>query len=361
MIIFKIKKMRAILSAGVIIFTAMLFASCNESDNVNKEGQDKNNQGEEKIYPVRVMKIKKQTVSKTLEYSANLIASKEVHYAPASPGRINNITVEVGNRVTKGQVLVEMDKTQLQQALTQLENARSNYSRIDTLNSLGSISEQQYEQAKTQFELAKTNVDFLMENTTLMSPINGIVTGKYYESGELYSGAPNTAAGKAAIISLMQIDPLKVIVSISQKYFPDIKKGMKAKVTSDIYEGDVFEGAVSKVHPTIDAGTRTFQTEILIENNEEKLRPGMFANIELAIKDAEALIVPAIAILKQEGTNNRYVFLNDNGNAKQVEVTPGKRYDDKIEIITNGVSEGGELIIEGHPNLLNGSKIKVIK
>ena len=215
------------------------------------------------------------------------------------------------------------------QAMIQLENAKYNFEKIDTLYQLGSIPEQQYKQTKTQYELARANVEFLKENTTLVSPINGIVSGKYYENGEMYSGAPNTQAGKAAVLSLMQINPLKAIVNISQTYYPDIKKGMQATISTDIYPGKVFYGKVLKIHPTINSNTRTFQVEISVKNNSEILRPGMFTNIQMELKDEEVLVVPAIAVLKQEGTNKRYIFINENGLAKQMEVKLGKRIDDK--------------------------------
>lgn len=353
----KIQKMKSALKTGLFLLLVLFISSCKNSSESGEAR--KKEDGNEKSVPVSVKPIKKQEVTRTLEYTANLIAFKEIHSAPASPGRISKINVEVGSRVSKGQVLVEMDKTQLTQALSQLQNARYNYRSVDTLYQLGSISEQQYEQVKTQYELAKSNVEFLQENTTLESPINGIVTGKYFEAGEMYSGAPNTPAGKAAVVSLMQINPLKAVVNVSQTYFPQMKEGMEAKIATDIYPDMIFEGNIYKVYPTIDRNTRTFQIEVLVKNNRELLRPGMFANIQIELKEDEALLVPAISVLKQEGTNNRYIFLNNNGNAKKVIVQIGKRYDDKIEIIAKGVQEGDQLIVEGQSNLMDGLKLNV--
>jgi RND family efflux transporter MFP subunit len=315
----------------------------------------------EKVIPIRVEPIQEHEITRTLDYSANLIAFKEINFAPASPGRINNIHVDVGSRIQKGQLLVEMDKTQLIQAASQYETAKSTFQRVDTLHQMGSISEQQYEQTKTQYELAKSGYDFLSENTTLVSPINGLVTGKYFENGELYSGAPNTQAGKAAVLTLMQINPMKALVSISQSHFPDVRAGMKVEITTDIFPDKTFRGTVNKVYPTIDAATRTFKTEILIENVNEILRPGMYGDISISLNKVNALVVPSIAILKQEGTNNRYVFLHEEGKATKVAVEIGKRFDDKIEIIGEGIQEGAELIIEGQANLLDGSLVEVVQ
>ncbi len=314
------------------------------------------------IYKVKTMELKRQKIAKTIENTASLIAFEEIHYAPASPGRIEKINVEVGSRVSKGTVIAMMDRTQLISANEQLQNARSNYLRMDTLHKLRSISEQQWEASKTAYEVAKNNVDFLNKNTTLLSPINGIVTGKYFESGELYSGAPNTSAGKAAIVTLMQINPLKAKINISERYYAQIKNGMKANVRVDIFEDKTYNGQVYRVYPTVSADTRTFPVEISVPNGDEKLRPGMFARVSMDLGETEALIVPAVAVVKQEGTNNHFVYVAGSDNkARKVEVEIGSRFDDKLEIITESLKEGDLIIVAGQNRLMNGSNIAIVK
>lgn len=341
---------------------AITIVSCSKPDNKGTVGESGNDSTQDaRIYPVRTHKIEMQTIPNNLKKNANLIAFKEVNYAPVSPGRIEKIHVEVGDKVAKGQVIAEMDKTQLSQAITQYNTAKSAFQRIDTLFKLGSISEQQYETVKSQYELAELNLNFLKEDVNLVSPINGLVTGKYFESKEMYSGVPNTAAGKAALVTLMQINPLKALVSVSQRYFPELKEGMKVTASTDVLPGRTFEGSIYEKYPVIDPATRTFQVEIIIQNPTEELRPGMFADMIINLGNKEAMVVPAIAVLKQEGTNNRYIFINDNGVAKQMEVKLGKRFDELIELEANEVKPGMELVVEGQANLVNGSKIKVVE
>lgn len=311
--------------------------------------------------PVKVMRVEKEAVDRMLSYTSTLIPFEELNFAPSQPGRISKIYVEIGDRVKKGQTLVKMDHTMLTQAMLQLEDARIMYSRMDTLRKLNSISEQQYDQAKTAYDLATSNVKHLQENTTLTAPFSGIITAKYYEDGEIYSGAPNPQTGKAAIITLMQIEPMKAMVHISEKYYPDLKNGMKATITSDIYPGEQFEGSVFKVHPTIERSTRTFVAEVKIANPGEKLRPGMFVRVALALKTDETIMVPAIAILKQEGTNNRYIFVNEDNIARRIDVTIGDRVDDKIEVIADSFTVGKELIIAGQAKLMDNDPIKVVR
>ncbi len=350
--------MKAIIKIGLVSILSLGAVSCQPGA---KKKSAELEVEEVKVFPVRIEKIQKKSLTRTLDYTANLAAYKEIHYAPAAPGRIDKINVDVGSRVKKGQILIEMDQTQLSAAMTQLESAKDSFERIKTLYEQGSMAEQKYEQTKTQYELAQQNVDFLIENTTLKSPVNGIVTGKYYENGEMFSGAPNTQAGKAAIISLMQINPLKALVSISQAFYAAVKNGMTAEITTDILEGVTFEGKITRVYPTIDPMTRTFKTEIVIANSEEKLRPGMFADIKIYIEEDEAIMFPSISILKQAGTNNRFVFVHENGKAKQINLTIGQRVNDQVEVISDDLKEGMDLIVEGQSRLIDGSEIKLVK
>lgn len=349
--------MKSLIKNGLLAIILIGTFSCSQTGPAKQTGET---DGPTASIPVKTTKISSQSLTRTLEYTANLVAFKEINYAPSSPGRIDQIKVEVGSRVKKGDILVEIDKTQLIQAKTQLASAQDNLQRIDTLYKLGSISEQQYEAAKTQYDLALSNVDYLTRNTTLKSPITGIVTGKYFENGKLYSGAPNTAAGKAAILSLMQINPLKAIVSISQTYYESVKNGMKASISSDIIKDQNFEGRIINVYPTLDPVTRTFKTEILVDNPQETLRPGMFVTIRIELGEEETLVVPANAVLKQSGTNIRYLFINENNTARRIEVEIGTRLNNQIEVISSELKEGMELIVEGQARLLQGSTIHVI-
>jgi RND family efflux transporter MFP subunit len=347
-------KMKKLGLTGMFITGMLLMYGC-----MQPEAKEAANSADRE-YPVKVRKVKMENITRTVDYTANLTAFEEVYLAPASPGRIEEIFVDVGDRVRAGQPLIRMDRTQLQQAKIQLQNARSNYLRLDTLYGLESVSEQQYEQAKTQYEVTLANVEFLEENTRLESPINGVVTARYYEAREMYSGAPNTPAGKAAVITLMQIDPLKAFVNISERYFPEIKKGMKALIRLDMYPNETFEGSISLVHPTVDETTRTFKTEVIIDNPDEKLRPGMFARVYIEMQNEQALVIPAISVMQQEGTNNRYIYVNDNGTARKINVTLGKRFDDRVEVISRELHEDHELVVSGQANLMEGARMSVV-
>ena len=122
----------------------------------------------DKVYPVKVETLATDTVLRTITYTANITPFEEVYLAPAAPGKIVKIYVEIGDKVKKGQKLVQMDQTQLIQAKLQLASLQKDYDRIKTLKESGTVAEQQYDQIKTQYEVTKTNVEYLEENTIVL-------------------------------------------------------------------------------------------------------------------------------------------------------------------------------------------------
>lgn len=315
---------------------------------------------ESKKEVVKVMELQYQTIARSVEYPATLKAYEEVHLAPASPGRIEGIFAQVGDRVTKGTALVQMDRTQLQQAEVQLKNLELDFNRLDTLAKVGSIAMQQYDQLKTQYTVAKSNVEFLRDNTRLLAPFSGVISGRYFEPGELYSGAPNTQAGKAAVLSIVQIDRLKAVVSLSEKYFPFVKTGMQTNVVSDIYKDRIFQGRIYRIYPTIDPLNRTFSIEVLVDNREGLLRPGMFSRVTFDLDEEEAILLPSVAVLKMQGSNDRYLFVEKNGVAHRISVTIGKRYDDDIEVYSDNLKAGDRIIVTGQARLVDGVAVQVV-
>ncbi|MBS0012103.1 MAG: efflux RND transporter periplasmic adaptor subunit, partial [Bacteroidales bacterium] len=230
--------MKAIRLLPLIAIIASVIISCKQQNRGSMRDGSEPEESNKKAISVRTSPLELITIARTIDYTASIEAFEEVHLAPASPGRVNNIYVEPGDRVSKGQKLFAMDRTQLHQAEIQLENLKTDLQRLSTLRETGDIPQQQYDQMKTQVEVTESNVEFLRENTVIFAPFAGVITGKYFENGEMYSGAPNTAAGKAALVTLMQINPVKALVHISEQYMPLLVKGMDATILSDVFEGE---------------------------------------------------------------------------------------------------------------------------
>ena len=313
---------------------------------------------------VKTTPIATSTVSRDISYTASLEANEQVYYAPTLAGsRIKKINVEVGDHVRKGQVLVEMDNNSLTQQELQLKNIETEYNRAVKLMETGSISQQNYDQAVTQYEVAKTAIATLKENTRMLAPFDGVVTGKYMEEGELYSGGAFGGAAKPAIICIEEVKPMKAIVNVAEKYYLEIKKGMTVSLKCDVYGDREFEGKVSIVYPSIDPSSRTFSVELKFNNPDESLKPGMYGTITFKTGTAEAKVVQSISVLKLQGSNDRYVFLAKDGKAQRISVKIVNRYDDKVEIepLDGEINDGDQLITVGQAKCIDGCVVKVVK
>ncbi len=346
---------------AILISGLMLSACSSKVKNPSSDGTDPAKTAKKAAIPVKVSMLSRSKIARTIDYTATVLPFEEVNVVPSTPGRIDKIYVEVGTRVNKGDKLLLMDRTQLYQLKLQLSNLGKDLGRIDTLLKTGSAKQQQYDQMKTQYDVTKTNVDFMEENTLLKAPFKGVVTGKYFEDGEMYSGTPTTQAGRAAVVTLMQVDPLKVSLNISEQYYPLIKNGMKADVTADVYKNEKFTGIVYLIAPTVNSGTRSFNVELELPNRNNLLKPGMFVRVSMDLGEVETFVVPAYTVMVQEGTNTRFVYIEKDNIAQRVEVSIGKRFDDQLEIISSGIKEGDLLVTEGQAKLINGDKIEIVK
>ena len=344
----------------ISILAGSLFTACNIQPPGKAPEENPDSTAAVKSQPVKVMEIKYRQTAVEQKVSSTIMAFEDTYLSPALSGVIRDVKVEVNDRVKKGQLLAEMDRTQLDQTNLQYETLKRDMSRMDTLLKHGSVTQQSYDQMKAQVDATALILKNLEENTFLRAPYSGVITGKYYNDGELYSPAPNTPAGKAALVSIMQVDPVKLMVNLSEKYLPLISEGMNASVKTDVYENETFNGEIFRIHPTVSSATRTFIAEIKVSNKDGKLSPGMFARVSLKLGETEAMIVPAIAVLQQTGTNQRYVMLNDKGTAKKVVVQIVNRHDDQLEIASPELQGGEELVYAGQSRLENGSPVKVV-
>ncbi len=316
-------------------------------------GKNKNTTAEVKETPkVRVEAVSLVAVDQLSTFTATVESNAVNNIAPAIPGRIRNILVDVGSRVAKGQALVTMDGTNYTQQQTQLATLKRDYERYVELYNVGGISKQQLDQLKAQLDVAQTALNNLGENTRLTSPISGVVTARNYDPGDVAAGLP--------ILTVESINPVKVVINVSEAFYSKVSKGMPAKIEIDALQGETFEGKVSLIHPTLNAGSRTFPVEIELNNKDQRIRPGMFSRVTMNFGTNDRPLVADMAVLKQSGSNDRYVFVEKDGKAVYTLVDLGVRVGDKYEIIS-GLNNGDRVIIQGNTGLINGSEVEVVK
>ena len=305
---------------------------------------------------VKVLTLQSERIAKQLELSSTLEGYETMNISPSITGHIEHIYVEVGSRVQKGAMLVRMDQTQLNTTRINLASTKTELDRVSALKASGSISEQVYDQTKAGYDQLVETERFQNENTFVRAQFSGVISAKNYEDGEMYTGAP--------ILTLTQIGRLKAIINIPETYYPLVKQGMKVDVHSDIYPDKSFPATIEIVYPTVDPTSHTFQAKLNIPNGGEKIRPGMFVRTTLPLGQIDAIVVPYQSVLKLSGSNDRYVFTNQNGTAHRVAVTLGQRFDDRIEIIPvipGDLKEGDQLVTTGQARLVDGAKLEIVK
>lgn len=288
----------------------------------------------------------------TEEFTSEIEPYKENDITPAAQGvHIARILVDVGDQVKAGQLLVTLDPTQYTQARVQLKTVEDDYNRLLPVYKAGGISAQQIQQAKAQVDVQREAVANLKKNIEVKSPITGVVTARNYESGDLFAAQP--------ILHVMQIDPLKVIVNISEQYFPNVKVGMPVELLVDIFPDKKFTGTVSLIYPALDPATRTFKVEVRVPNANRTLRPGMFARTIFDLGEKPGIMVPDVAVQKQVGTAERYLYvITSDSVAERRAVKLGRQIGDRIDVLS-GVEAGEQVAVTALSKLYDGAKVTV--
>ena len=301
---------------------------------------------------VKLATVVEEPVAQIQVYSATIVGEIKNNIAPATPARISKINVEVGDNVRCGQILVQMDETTLSQQEMQLKNLETEFNRIDQLYQVGGVSKSEWDNLNLQLEVARKSLKTLKENTQLASPIDGVVTTRNYDNGDLYGGQP--------ILVVQKIAPVKLTINVSEQYYSKVKKGDEVSIELDAYPGETFTGKVSLIYPTVDAMTHTFPVEVNVANQNLKLRPGMFARATLNLGTLNHVVVPDLAIEKRAGSGDRFVYVYNNGRVSYNKVELGQRLGDRYELIS-GVSNGAQVVIAGQAKLADGKEVEVEK
>lgn len=328
---------------------ALLAVSCgNKSEEKAEETQV-----QEKVQ-VKIAKVTSADIPQTETYTATVESDVKNNIAPNASYRIEKIYVEVGDQVRKGQVLVQLDASSMQQMKLQLENQKVEFGRTEQLYQVGGASKAEYDNAKMQLDVISTQYKQLVENTQLLSPISGVVTARNYDNGDLYS------SGSGPVLTIEQTNPVKVMVNISEEYYKKVYKGMSVDIDLDAYKGETFNGKVTVVYPTVDVATHTFPVEVTISNPAQKVRPGMFARATVNFGSVNHVLVPDEALVKQIGAGDRYVYVYKDGKVSYNKVELGQHIGTNYEIIS-GVNPGDEVVIAGQARLANGKEVEVVK
>ncbi|MBP3481925.1 MAG: efflux RND transporter periplasmic adaptor subunit [Alistipes sp.] len=338
--------MKTVVKSLLIVCMAAGAVACSGEKKKQQEQQ------QESLPKVSVETAVRRDVVQQTSFTGTVEAYVVNNIAPQQPRRILDILVDVGDHVQAGQLLVKLDNSALVQAKAQLQNAKDEYERANELYEFGGTSKSDRDARKMSYDVAKSTYENLVENTTLVSPVAGVVSARNYDNGDM--------AGNLPVLVVEQIRPVKIMVNVSESLFSKVKRGMAVYVTFDAYGDEQFSGKVTRIYPTIDNATRTFQVEISIPNNDERIRPGMFARVTMPYGTANRVVISDRAVNKLMGSGDRYVYIYnpEDGSVRYSKVETGRRMDDEFEIIS-GVENGDMVVVKGQNGVTNGSIVEL--
>lgn len=336
------KKVLQLLVLGLLV----VFSSCKDKQS--------NKTVEENLRPeVKVVQVVEKSVPQIYEYSGTIDPEFKNNIGSSTSLRIEKILVEVGDFVKKGQRLVLMDTSNYTQLKLQLDNEKVEFDRVDELHKVGGVSKSEWDAAKMALDVRKAAYANLLENTALLSPIDGVVSARNYDNGDMYSsGNP--------ILTIEKITPVKMLINISESFYANVKEGQEVVVKLDVYPEKTFNGQITIVYPTIKPETRTFTVEIKLSNKNKEIRPGMFARAEFNYGNLNRVVVPDVSIIKQIGSGDRYVYVYKDGKVSYTKVELGRRLGNEYELLS-GVENNSYLVVAGQTRLVNGAEVKVIQ
>lgn len=334
-----------LLVAGTIAAATVMTACSGKTDEQAAKAEDE-------AVRVEVAKVDFRPVEQLNMFTGTVEADVVNNISPQSAMRIKKVYVEVGDRVSAGQKLADMDPNNLDQLRMQMENNELEFKRVDELYKIGGTSKSEWDAKKLAYDVSKRNYDNIMENTVLSSPISGVVTQRNYDSGDMFSmGNP--------LFVVEKINPVRLKINVSESLFTKVSKGMVVDFTLDVYGDEVFKAKVDIIYPTIDPNTRTFPVELVIENRDMRVRPGMFARVTLNYGVEENVVVPDRAVMKLTGSGDRYVYVVKDGKAEYRKVELGRRIDTEYEI-RSGLNREETVVIAGQTRLKDGAKVEIV-
>lgn len=341
-----------------------MLASC--SDKKAEQGAEPVNAPKAEV---KLAVVQSESIPQTETYTATVESDVKNNIAPMAPLRIEKILVEVGDRVSKGQCLVQLDASSLEQLKLQianqkavLNNVTTDFSRIEELFKIGGVSKADYDNMKVQVESQQTQLNVLetqlrqlAQNTQLYAPISGVVTARNYDNGDMYSGA-------MPVLTVEQTNVVKLLLNISEGHYSEVKKGQEVDITLDAYPGESFCGKITIVNPNVNAVTHTFPVEVTISNGEQKVRPGMFARATINFGNKDHVLIPDEALVKQIGAGDRYVYVynKEKGTVSYNKVELGRHIGNSYEIYS-GANPGDQVVIAGQARLNNGKEVTVVE
>jgi membrane fusion protein (multidrug efflux system) len=359
----------------ILVILVILSTGCQRSNGRLAEQQEK--------IPVEVSIVKLGQVTQSIGYSGDIMAEVEVNVFSKIPDRIEKFYVDEGDNVMKGTRIATVLATTIEQAVLQAKaalvaakaqeaNLRVEFERAERLFRENAMSQQQYDAVKTQYEsvqaqaqqaeAALTSVRSQLDDATITAPISGIIGKRYYETGDM-------ANPSLPLVKIVQMKRVKIEFNATEEDLGKLAIGQEANITVKAFPGQSFAGRVSKISPILDPTTRMAEVEVLVDNEQGLLKPGMYAEVEVITGTIDNVIViprfttiESTALQRIEGKDrvvkNYYVFVVDSNRAvqKKLDILYANH---RWLAVKSGIEVGDQLVVAGQNNLREGLPVLI--
>jgi len=213
---------------------------------------------------------------------------------------------------------------------------------------------------KAMYEASASKVEMMKKNAQIVAPFSGTIVEYLVNEGENYFFNINLDPGystTSGVLRLMKLDPVQVEAEVNEKDLHLVKKGGRAEVTLDAFPDTVFAGVISAVKPFLSAMTHTATIRVAVSNHSLMLKPGMFARVSILLDEISTVAVPEDAVLRQQGTDDDYIFIADKGVVSQKKVKT--LWNDSGWKGVEGIEDNVTVVTEGKEKLHDGTEITI--
>lgn len=311
--------------------------------------------------PGTAMKVRAETarvepLDQTISLVASVSANEAIEVKSEVDGTIEVIKFQEGQRVDRGDLLVTLDQRKLAAAVAQAEAnfrlASLNQDRAEAMLKNNTISQQEYDQATSTFQADQAALELArqqLKDAKVSAPFDGLTGARMVSPGQVISR--NTT-----ITTLVDITPVKVEFRVPERYLGQLQAGQTIQFRVPAYPGETFRGQVYFVDPQVDVATRTVLVKATQDNQDGRLRPGMFGNLDLVLQVKEAAVTVPESALLRDGDQVFLYTISAEGTAQLVPVEIGSRQPGRVEI-TKGLSGGEMVIFEGTQKIGPGAPV----
>lgn len=311
----------------------------------------------ERATAVDVASVRIDEVRDIFEATGTTRARESVDVVAETSGRVTRIAFEEGDRVTEGDILIELDaereRAELREKQAQLRDAQAQFERARELREdTGAVSQQEVDTLEASLSVARAQVGLAetrVRDRVVRAPFDGVLGLREISRGAYVD--PETL-----ITTLDETEVLRLNFSVPERFLAEIRPGMEARARARGFPERTFDGEVRRVDSRVDPVTRSVRVQTELENEDGRLKPGMFMTVQLVLRTRESPVIPEEALIL-EG-EERYVYVVREERAHRVTVETGERTVGRVEIL-DGLEKGELVVTLGHQKIRDGARVSI--